>query len=88
MKIFKFKHTNYLWVTTKVVLQKFWTNIIYKIWIIQIINKENGKQNEKSVIRRWKFWNLKTPIPFKYVLMYLFWNFEEFFYIKYEVCKL
>jgi len=52
MKISKFKHTNYLWVTTKVILQKFWTYTIYKIWIIEIVNDENGKENEKSVIRR------------------------------------
>jgi len=30
-------------------------NFIYKIWINQIENGENDKNNEKSVTRRWQF---------------------------------
>jgi len=34
MKVIKFKNSHTVSVTTKVVLFKFWTNFIYKIWFI------------------------------------------------------
>jgi len=77
MKIFNFKTTNSLWVTTKVILLIFLTNFIYKKWIIYIVNAEKGKKNLKFVSKRWKFSNLKPAIPFEWRPKLFCRNFEQ-----------